>query len=151
MLSHGNLVVNAVQLCHLMTDASRGHEVILSMFPLSHIYGITTGMSVAIALSGSLLLVPTMHTDVVLEAIKRYRPSMLIGYPGLLLEMANYPNVRSYGVSAIRICISSSAPLSVEVQEAFEKLTRGHLIEAYGLTEASPLTHANPSKRSRRF
>ena len=70
--------------------------------------------------------------------------------PGLLLEMANYPNVRSYDVSAIRICISSSAPLSVEVQEAFEKLTRGHLIEAYALTEASPLTHANPYKGERR-
>ncbi|HET7639003.1 MAG TPA: AMP-binding protein, partial [Ktedonobacteraceae bacterium] len=150
MLSHGNLVANAVQLCHLMTDASRGHEVILSMFPLSHIYGITTGMNAAIALRGSLLLVPTTHTDVVLEAIKRYQPGMLIGYPGLLLEMANYPNVRSYNVSAIRICISSSAPLSIEVQEAFEKLTRGHLIEAYALTEASPLTHANPHTGERR-
>ncbi len=149
MLSHGNLVVNAVQLCHLMTDASRGHEVILSMFPLSHIYGITTGMNAAIALGGSLLLVPTTHTDVILAAIKRYQPSMLIGYPSLLLEIANYPNVRSYAVSAIRVCISSSAPLSVEVQEAFEKLTRGHLIEAYGLTEASPLTHANPYKSER--
>jgi long-chain acyl-CoA synthetase len=149
MLSHGNLVVNAVQLCHSMTDTSRGHEVILSMFPLSHIYGITTGMNAATALGGSLLLVPTTHIDVVLAAIKRYQPSMLIGYPGLLLEMANYPNVRSYNVSAIRVCISSSAPLSVEVQEAFEKLTRGHLIETYGLTEASPLTHANPYKSER--
>src|SRR5258708_2694333 len=107
-------------------------------------------MNAAIALAGSLLLVPTTHTDVVLEALKRYHPSMLIGYPGLLLEMANYPNVRSYDVSAIRICISSSAPLSVEVQEAFEKLTRGHLIEAYALTEASPLTHANPYTGERR-
>src|SRR5947209_14038145 len=107
-------------------------------------------MNAAIALAGSLLLVPTTDTDVVLEAIKRYQPSMLIGYPGLLLEMANYPNVRSYNVSAIRICISSSAPLSVEVQEAFEKLTRGHLIEAYGLTEASPLTHVDPYKGERR-
>jgi len=150
MLSHGNLVVNAVQLCHVMADTARGHEVILSMFPLSHIYGLTTGMNSAIALAGSLLLVPTTRTDVVLEAIKRYQPGMLIGYPGLLLEMANYPNVRSYDVSAIRICISSSAPLSVEVQEAFEKLTRGHLIEAYALTEASPLTHINPYKGERR-
>jgi long-chain acyl-CoA synthetase len=63
--------------------------------------------------------------------------------------MANYPNVRSYDVSAIRICISISAPLSVEVHEAFEKLTRGHLIEAYALTEASPLTHANPYESER--
>ncbi|GAC1645381.1 MAG: hypothetical protein NVS4B9_37450 [Ktedonobacteraceae bacterium] len=149
MLSHGNLVVNAVQLCHWMTDAARGCEVILSMFPLSHIYGITTGMNVAVALGGALLLVPTTNADVVLEAIKRHQPGMLIGYPGLLLEMANYPRVRSFGVSAIRMCISSSASLSVEVQEAFEKLTKGHLIEAYGLTEASPLTHANPYKSER--
>ncbi|HEY6407762.1 MAG TPA: AMP-binding protein, partial [Ktedonobacteraceae bacterium] len=150
MLSHGNLVVNAVQLCHLMTDASRRHEIILSMFPFSHIYGITTGMNAAIALASSLLLVPTTRTDVVLEAIKRYQPELLIGYPGLFLEIANYPNVRSYNVSAIRTCISSSAPLSVEVQEAFEKLTRGHLIEAYALTEASPLTHVNPYKGEQR-
>ena len=149
MLTHGNLVVNAVQLRHWMIDASRGREIILSMFPLSHIYGVTTGMNAATALGGSLLLVPTTQAEIVLAAIKRHRPGMLIGYPGLLLEMANYPNVRSYGVAAIRVCISSSAPLSVEVQEAFEKLTRGRLIEAYGLTEASPLTHANPYKSER--
>ncbi len=149
MLSHGNLVVNVVQLCHVVPDASRGHEVILSMFPLSHIYGITAGMNAAIAWSGSLLLVPTTQTDVLLEAIKRHRPSMLTAYPGLLLEIANYPHVRNYNISAIRLCISSSDTLSVEVQEAFEKLTRGHLIEAYALTEASPFTHINPSKSER--
>ncbi|GAC1393924.1 MAG: hypothetical protein NVS4B11_31550 [Ktedonobacteraceae bacterium] len=150
MLSHGNLVVNVVQRRHWMTDASRGREVILSMFPLSHIYGITTGMNAAISMAGSLLLVPTSRTDLVLEAIRRYRPSMLIGYPALFLAIANYPNVRKYGVSAIRICVSGSASLSVEAQEAFEKLTRGRLVEAYALTEASPATHAKPYKGERR-
>ena len=149
MLSHGNLVANAVQLRHWMTDASRGHELILSLFPLSHIYGITAGLNVAAALSGALLLMPTVQTEAVLESIKRSKPGMLIGYPGLLLDMANVPDVRSYNVSAIRVCISSSAPLSIEAQEAFEKLTRGHLVEAYTLTEASPVTHAHPYKGER--
>jgi long-chain acyl-CoA synthetase len=54
------------------------------------------------------------------------------------------PNVRSYGLESIKACISGAAPLPVEVQEAFEKLTRGRLVEGYGLTEASPVTHANP-------
>jgi long-chain acyl-CoA synthetase len=54
------------------------------------------------------------------------------------------PNVRSYGVSSIKACISGAAPLPIEVQEAFEKLTHGRLVEGYGLTEASPVTHANP-------
>jgi long-chain acyl-CoA synthetase len=151
MLSHGNLLVNVLQRRHLMTDATRGREVIFSLFPLSHIYGITTGMNAAIALAGALLLVPTAHTDQILEAIKRYRPTMLIGYPAIFLEIANYPNVRKFGISAIRVCVSGSAPLSVEAQEAFEKLTRGHLVEAYALTEASPSTHANPYKGERRI
>jgi len=52
--------------------------------------------------------------------------------------------VRAYGLESIKACISGAAPLPVEVQEAFEKLTRGRLVEGYGLTEASPITHANP-------
>ncbi|RMG87068.1 MAG: long-chain fatty acid--CoA ligase, partial [Chloroflexi bacterium] len=54
------------------------------------------------------------------------------------------PNVRAYGLDSVKACISGAAPLPVEVQEAFEKLTRGRLVEGYGLTEASPVTHANP-------
>src|SRR6266702_3681043 len=75
MLSHGNLVANVVQRRHWMTDARRGQEVVLSMLPLSHMYGITTGMTMAVALAGALVLVPTAHTDQVLQAVKRYRPT----------------------------------------------------------------------------
>ena len=56
--------------------------------------------------------------------------------------------VRSYGLSSIKACISGAAPLPIEVQEKFEKLTRGRLVEGYGLTEASPVTHANPFERT---
>jgi long-chain acyl-CoA synthetase len=52
--------------------------------------------------------------------------------------------VRSYGLQSIKACVSGAAPLPIEVQEEFEKLTRGRLVEGYGLTEASPVTHANP-------
>ena len=150
MLSHGNLVANVVQRRHWMTDAKRGQEVVLSMLPLSHMYGITTGMTMAIALAGALVLVPTARTDQVLQAIKRYRPTLFSATPALYLAIANYPKVRRYGIAAMRVCVSGSAPLPVEVQEAFEKLTHGHLVEAYALTEASPSTHANPHKGERR-
>jgi long-chain acyl-CoA synthetase len=56
----------------------------------------------------------------------------------------NFPGVRKYDVRSINACISGAAPLPIEVKEAFEKLTKGRLVEGYGLSEASPVTHANP-------
>jgi long-chain acyl-CoA synthetase len=66
------------------------------------------------------------------------------------MALINAPNVGSYGLSSIRACISGAAPLPVEVQEKFEKLTKGRLVEGYGLTETSPATHVNPFGSSRR-
>jgi long-chain acyl-CoA synthetase len=62
----------------------------------------------------------------------------------MYVAINNVPGVRRFGIQSIRACISGAAPLPVEVQEAFEKLTRGRLVEGYGLTECGPVTHANP-------
>jgi len=150
MLSHSNLVMNVTQQRHWMTDTKRGRAVILGVLPLSHCYGVSSCMNLAIALAGTLILLPTQRIDQVMQAIKQHHPGLLPGVPALYLAIANYPRVRSYGVAAIRTCVSGSAPLPVEVQEAFEKLTRGRLVEGYGLTEASPSTHSNPLKGERR-
>ena len=150
MLSHGNLVVNVAQVRHWIPDARRGREVILCVLPLSHSYGVTSCMNTSIGIAGTLVLLPTIRTHQVLQAIKHHHPTIFPGIPALYLAIANYPRVRSYGISAIRFCVSGSAPLPVEVQEAFEKLTRGRLVEGYGLTEASPVTHSNPLKGERR-
>ena len=150
MLSHRNLTVNVAQVRHWMPDARRGSEIILCVLPLSHSYGITDCMNLSIGLAASMVLLPTTRTHEILEAIKRYHPTVFPGVPALYLAIANYPRVRSYGVASIRMCVSGSAPLPVEVQEAFEKLTRGRLVEGYGLTEASPVTHSNPLKGERR-
>src|SRR5712692_1871440 len=150
MLSHGNSMANVTQTRHWMSDARRGKEVILCVLPLSHSYGVNSCLNMAFAIAGSLVLLPTTRTDQILETIKKEHPSIFPGIPALYLAIANYPKVRSYGVSAIRNCISGSAPLPVEVQEAFEKLTRRRLVEGYGLTEAAPVTHSNPLKGERR-
>src|SRR6266566_3550253 len=149
MLSHGNLVVNIVQVRHWMPDARRGREVVLCALPLSHSYGVTSCMNTSIGIAGTLVLLPTSRIDRILEAIKSYHPTIFQGIPHLYLVLAIYPKVLSYGIAAIRTCISGSAPLPVEVQEEFEKLTRGRLVEGYGLTEASPVTHSNPLKGER--
>ncbi len=150
MLSHRNLMVNVIQVRHWMTDVQRGREVVLGVVPLSHSYGLTSALNLALALAGSLVLLPTTRIEQIMYTIKHNQPGILPGIPSLYLAIANYPRVRRYGVSSVRICVSGSAPLPVEVQEAFEKLTKGHLVEGYGLTEAAPVTHSNPLKGERR-
>ena len=150
MLSHKNMVMNVAQVRHWVPDATRGREVILGVLPLSHSYGLTDTLNLSIALAGSLILQPTDRIDQIMTAIKTHHPSILPGVPAMYLAIANYPKVRRYGVASIRYCTSGSASLPVEVQEAFEKLTKGHLVEGYGLTEASPVTHSNPFQGERR-
>ncbi len=150
MLSHQNLVANALQTRHWIPDASEGRERFLCALPFSHSYGLTTALNVPIALGATLILKPRFEINDVLKTIKQYRPTIFPGVPQMYVAIKDYPGVRRYGVSSIKACISGSAPLPVEVQEAFEKLTRGRLVEGYGLTEASPVTHGNPLKGLRK-
>lgn len=144
MLSHSNLVANTLQTRQWMAYAREGKERFLSALPFSHIYGLTTALTVPIAFGATILLKPQFQLLDILKTIQRYHPTIFPGTPNMYIAVNNFRGVRKYGISSIKICISGSAPLPVEVQEAFEKITRGRLVEGYGLTEASPVTHANP-------
>jgi len=144
MLSHQNLVANALQTRHWMPDAIEGQERFLCVLPFSHSYGLTAALNVPIALGAALILKARFEALDILKTIRKYRPTIFPGVPQMYVAVKDYPGVRKYGISSIKACICGSAPLPVEVQEAFEKLTRGRLVEGYGLTEASPVTHANP-------
>jgi len=150
MLSHRNLIANTLQTRHWLPSAQEGRETFLSVLPFSHVYGMTTAMNVPIALAATMVIMPTFNTEQVLKAIKTYKPTLFPGVPTMFMALSNYPKVRRYGISSIKACISGSAPLPVEVQEAFEKLTKGRLVEGYGLTEATTVTHANPIGGRRR-
>ncbi len=144
MLSHHNLVANTMQIRAWLPQARAGEEVFLSVVPFSHVYGMTTAMNVPISLGASMILLPTFDTEEVLQHIKKYKPTLFPGVPTMYVAINNFPGVRKYDVRSINACISGAAPLPIEVKEAFEKLTKGKLVEGYGLSEASPVTHANP-------
>jgi long-chain acyl-CoA synthetase len=144
MLSHRNLVANTLQTRHWLPEIKEGQERFLCVIPFSHIYGLTTALNVPIALGATLILQARFEVEEVLETIKRARPTIFPGVPQMYVAISNFPGVRKYRVDSIKACISGSAPLAVETQEQFEKLTRGRLVEGYGLTEAAPVTHANP-------
>ena len=150
MLSHRNLVANALQTRHWMPEAKEGQERFLSVLPFSHSYGLTTALTVPVTLGATLVLKAQFQIKDVLQSIKKYRPTIFPGVPNMYMAINNFRGVRKYDIRSINACISGSAPLPVEVQEAFEKLTKGRLVEGYGLTEASPVTHANPLNGKRK-
>jgi long-chain acyl-CoA synthetase len=150
MLSHRNLIANAIQTRHWMPNAQEGQERFLCVLPFAHSYGLTTALNVPIALGATLIIKSIFDVSELLRTIQRYRPTIFPGVPSMYLAIKDYPGVRRFGINSIKACISGSAPLPVEVQEAFERLTRGRLVEGYGLTEAGPVTHANPLEGKRK-
>ncbi|HEX2697999.1 MAG TPA: alpha/beta fold hydrolase [Anaerolineales bacterium] len=144
MLTHRNLVANALQTRHWIPDAKEGKERFLCVVPIFHSYGLTTALNTPVALGAAMILKPQFQILDVLKTIKKYRPTIFTGVPSMYLAINNFRGVRKYRIDSIKACISGSAPLPVEVKESFEKLTKGKVVEGYGLTEASPVTHANP-------
>lgn len=150
MLSHRNLVANALQTRHWLPEAVEGRERFLCVVPIFHSYGLTAAMNVPVSLGAAMVLKTQFQVLDVLKTIRDYQPTIFPGVPSMYMAINNFRGARSYGIKSIKWCISGSAPLPVEVQEAFEKLTRGRLVEGYGLTEASPVTHANPLGEKRK-
>jgi long-chain acyl-CoA synthetase len=144
MLSHRNLVANALQTRAWFADLREGQEVFLGALPFSHSYGLTACLNVAVLSGSAIVLMPAFDIQILLKAIRRHHPTVFPGTPALYAAINEFPKVRDYQISSVKICISGASALPVEVQEGFQKLTKGRLVEGYGLSEASPVTHANP-------
>jgi long-chain acyl-CoA synthetase len=145
--THRNLVANTIQ-CRLWQPQIRdGKEVTLLAIPMFHVYGLIVGMSLAVYVGSSMVMIanPRDLKDV-LTSIDKYRPTMYPGVPTMYNAINNHPEVKAgkYDLSSIQACISGSAPLMRETKEQFEHLTGGKLVEGYGLTETLVATHCNP-------
>lgn len=143
MLTHHNLVAN-VQMCEAWLYKTRqGGEIVLGVLPFFHVYGMTTVMNMSIMQGSKMILLPKFNAGDVLKMIHKQRPTLFPGAPTIYVGLLNHPDLKKYDLSSIEACISGSSPLPIEVQEQFEKVTGGKLVEGYGLTESSPVTHAN--------
>jgi long-chain acyl-CoA synthetase len=143
MLSHFNLVSNAMQSAAWCTLEDAG-ESVMCVLPFFHAYGMTTEMNTGIYRAATLVLVPRFELHMVLKAIQKERPTIFPGVPRLYQQINDAPESAKYDLRSIRACVSGAAPLPRAVAEKFESLTGGNLVEGYGMTEASPVTHANP-------
>lgn len=143
MLTHYNLVAN-VQMCLAwLYKTERGEEVVLGVLPFFHVYGMTTVMNMGIMQGSKIILLPKFDPKDVLKTIHKQKPTLFPGAPTIYVGLLNHADLNKYDLSSIKACISGSAGLPIEVQEQFERATGGRLVEGYGLTETSPVTHAN--------
>ncbi len=151
MLSHLNLVSNALQMNAWVWDTTpHKHDIYLGVIPFFHSYGLTVVMNLAISSASSIVLLPRFVMKDVLRAIARWRPTVFPAVPTIYNAIAHHPLSSGYDLRSIRVCISGAAPLPLEVQQSFESVTGARLVEGYGLTETSPVTHCNPVYGERR-
>lgn len=144
MLTHVSLLANARQMIGWFPDLRDGEETILAVLPFFHVYGVTLVMNAGLLLAANTILIPRPLSTEMFEAIPRYRPTIFPGVPTLYVAIVNDQRSKKFDLSSIDVCVSGGAPLPVEVKRDFEQLTGGHLYEGYGLSEASPVTHAVP-------
>ncbi len=150
MLSHQNLTCNIHQSRAWFTGLRPGRDVVVGVLPFFHSYGMTAVMNFSISAGLQMVLLPRFQIDMLLQATAKYRPQLLPGVPTIYTAIISHPAVTQYDLRSIAACISGAAALPVEVQSRFEQLTGGRLVEGYGLTEASPVTHANPIHGTRK-
>jgi long-chain acyl-CoA synthetase len=144
ILTHRNVLANAMQCRAWFTDTQEGKEVFLLALPVFHAFGMTAGMNLALSLSAAIVLVPKFDADTVMKLIEKNRVTMFPGVPAMYVAIINHPKAAKRDISSIKYCLSGAAALPTEVKRRFEELTGGKLVEGYGLTEASPVTHGNP-------
>ncbi|TYS86037.1 long-chain-fatty-acid--CoA ligase [Rossellomorea aquimaris] len=143
MLTHKNLVANASMCDAWLYKCKKGEERVLGILPFFHVYGMTAVMILSVMQGYKMILLPKFDPETTLKTIQKQKPTLFPGAPTIYIGLLNHPELKNYDLSSIDSCLSGSAPLPVEVQQQFEDVTGGKLVEGYGLTESSPVTHSN--------
>ncbi|GAX90157.1 long-chain-fatty-acid--CoA ligase [Effusibacillus lacus] len=145
MLTHYNLVANAYQSYWASSQVLQiPGEVTLGISPLYHVYGMTSCMNVSVLIGGTVILLSGFDRDEVIEIIAKYRPTLFPGVPTMYIALLNHPKSGETDLTCLKVCNCGSAPMPVEVIHQFEAKTGARIVEGYGLSEASPVTHRNP-------
>ncbi len=152
MLTHGNLSANLQQCRAWFTGLTVGKEVFLTALPLFHSFGMTAAMNFPMSVAGAMVLIPDPRDiKAIVRAIVQHRVTLLPAVPPIFNAILNYPKLGANDLRSVRRCFSGSAPMPEDVLRRFEALTGARIVEGFGLSEASPVTHMNPVNGLRKF
>ena len=144
MLTHANLSKQVQQLKAWFPAFNNGTEIMLGALPYFHVFGLSVSMNFSIHMGFAQVLVPRPQPEPLLESIRNFRPTFAPLVPTMYIGMLNHPDLKKTDMSCIKGAFSGSAPLPVEVIHDFEKATGAVIVEGFGMTETTPVTHVNP-------
>ncbi len=144
MLTHGNLSKQVQQIEAWFPKFNKGEEIMLGALPIFHVFGLSVAMNFAIHMGWGHILVPKPQPEALLETIRKFKPTFAPLVPTMYIGMLNHPDIDKVDMTSISGCFSGSAPLPLEVIRDFENKTGAVIVEGFGLTETTPVTHINP-------
>ncbi len=153
MLTHRNLVANAMQTAAWFPAGAKGRERVLGAIPLFHVYGLTAVMLFSIVVGDEMVLYPNpREIDEILKLINKTKPGIFPGVPTMYIAILRNPNLAKYDLRSIRACISGAAPLPNDVRRQFEAATGSRTPTRKSWTWTTPerrcLTARSESSRS---
>ncbi len=144
-LTHKNILVNTYQ-GKVWANAVDAEDSTVTTLPLFHSYGMTLCMNMSVLGAATMILIPDPRDiDDILKNINKHRPTFYPGVPAMYVAINNHPEASKYDLGSLKFCCSGAAPLPMEVQRRFQELTGARLVEGFGLSEASSVTHGNPA------
>ena len=145
MLTHANLTTNIEQFYEMLSDTiTDGEERTLGILPLFHVFAMTVVMNCSIRAGSEILLAPRFDPKLIAPILRDKKPTIIPAVPAAFGAIAKHPAMQGIDLSYTKYCVAGGAPIPLETKELFEKNTGATVIEAYGLTEASPVTNSNP-------
>lgn len=150
MLTHRNLVANAFQSNTMIPGGVTLEDKMVCALPFFHVYAMTVCMNLSVLSGMAMLILPRFEPRALVTLFKEHRPTLFPAVPTMYVALGQVVKEGSDLLSSLRVCNSGGAPLPEQVMVHFERLTGAVVLEGYGLSEASPVTHTNPSADSRK-
>ncbi|PSP63895.1 long-chain-fatty-acid--CoA ligase [Halobacteriales archaeon QH_8_67_27] len=143
LLTHENLRSNAKAVSDLLPGGPEPEDRHIGVLPLFHIYGMTVVMNGALFFGCSYYPMPEWDAQAAVSLTEDEEVTVMNGVPAMYLDIVNQPDAESFDLSSLRFANAGGSGLPREVAEGFAALYDLELYEGYGLTETSPITHAN--------
>src|SRR5262249_1620428 len=149
MLTHYNLVANLRQ-CEGAEnfDSFKEGDRVIAVLPYFHIYGLVVIMKLGLCQGATIVSMPRFDFQEFLTAMQKYRITIAPLVPPIVLGMVKHPAVGQFDLSSVRVVFSGAAPLGEDIAGELSKKLGCPVVQGYGMTEASPVTHLSPTKNA---